>query len=194
MLLFFLALVYLFLRFFLTTWLDSIAAYSSYILEVILVTISLFIIKPKIKFKQTLTRNKCLTYLGLLISGFLVFRGAGLFSITIPFNLNETETIIFLLIVAPLLEELIFRFFLWNAFPLFGQKAILIITSLLFSYSHLHAIWYVPEQIKSFVYYQTIYTLILGFTCGYVVFKNRSLMTAIFIHFFFNLGFYLASL
>ncbi len=189
-----LAIIYLILRFCFTSWLDSLIPYSSYILELILVLVSFAITKPKFGLNGCFEKNRLRIYASLLVAGFLTYRGAGSLNIQIPFVLNSIETLIFLLIVAPILEECIFRFFLWKACKEINPKVIWVSTSVIFSYSHFHAFWFVPQSIHPFIIYQTAYTLILGLVCGYFIFKHRSLLSAILIHFFFNLGFYLSSL
>ncbi|MCB0349385.1 MAG: CPBP family intramembrane metalloprotease, partial [Bdellovibrionales bacterium] len=67
-------------------------------------------------------------------------------------------------------------------------------TSVLFSYSHFHAFWFIAPDIKAFIYYQTVYTLGLGLACGYAVYKHKSLGGAMLIHGLFNLGFYVGAL
>ncbi len=129
------------------------------------------------------------------IAGFLVFRFAGWFRIVAPFDLRSGLTILFLLVVARLLEELIFRFFLWASVLSFSAKPIWawVLTTLFFSYSHLHAIWFAPESIHGFIIYQTLYTIALGAACGYFIWKNLSIFNAVLVHFAFNLGFFLAT-
>ena len=46
--------------------------------------------------------------------GYIVFKVAGALRIPIPFNLSGIETVVFLLVIAPILEEAIFRFFAWK--------------------------------------------------------------------------------
>jgi membrane protease YdiL (CAAX protease family) len=108
-------------------------------------------------------------------------------------DIKSKETAFFLLAVAPILEELVFRFTLFAAIKrATDETKAWIITSLLFSYSHLHAIWFVPTEYSKFLIYQTAYTLPLGLVCGFMVRKRGSLIAAILVHAAFNLGFYFA--
>lgn len=186
---------YLVIRFGFTTQLDALGNYSSYIFEVLCVSVAIGLFGKKIF--TTFKVFKSVSY-GMVISlgaGFGIFKLAGAFSIDIPFDLKGTETILFLLAVAPILEEAIFRFLVWQPIQYISQRPViaLVSTSLIFSYSHLHAIWFVPAEVHNFIIYQTVYTFLLGLACGFYVYRYSSLACAILIHFAFNLGFYLAS-
>ncbi len=191
-----LACIYLIIRFAFTQWLDTLGAYASYGFEVVDVSIAGFLAGHTFLKYFKITRPMLICSVGSLIAGFAIFRIAGFAGIQIPFDLRGTETLMFLLLVAPILEELIFRFFLWQPIEWLGRKPIIawVVTSLMFSYSHLHSIWFVPKEIHTFIVYQTIYTLFLGLACGFFIFRNKSVAGAILIHFAFNLGFYLGSL
>jgi len=186
--------IYLVVRFFCTKWLDSLGGYSSYYFEVILVTISLVLLRQKVKEMFTLSQSLYYYSAAALACGYLVFKGAGSLQIGLPFDLSSKELLFFLLIVAPILEELIFRFFCWQPLAKINKSLALLTTSLLFSYSHFHSFWFVPTEYQGFIYYQTAYTLILGLACGYAIWRYNSLLGAILIHFAFNFGFLLGSI
>lgn len=191
-----LAVLYLVIRFIFTVQLDSFGPYSSYIFETIDVGLAFALAGRTVIGYWRVSRLVLVAATGSLVMGFAIFRSAGLAGIAIPFDLNGGETLVFLLLVAPVLEELIFRFFLWQPIEALAKNSFVawLATSLIFSYAHLHAIWNVPSSIHPFIAYQTVYTLFLGLGCGYFVFRGRSLAGAIAVHFAFNLGFYLASL
>ena len=191
-----LAIIYLVTRFVFTQKLDSMGTYASYVFEVADVGIVILLAGRTFFNYFSISKVALFGAAGSLVAGIAVFRAAGFLSIQIPFDLKGTETLLFLLLIAPVLEELIFRFFLWQPIDRLTRKPLIpwISTSILFSYSHLHAMWFVPKEIQSFIVYQTIYTLFLGLASGYFVFKYRSIAGAIAIHFTFNLGFYLGSL
>ena len=133
-----------------------------------------------------------------LAAGAGVFKLATPLGLEIPFQFNSLEILFFLLIVAPVLEELIFRWLLWKPIETVAKKPFvaLIVCALVFSYSHFHPlvfIVFIPNELRDFIYYQTAYTFLLGLGCGYYVYRYASLSAAIAIHFAFNLGFYLAS-
>ncbi|MEQ1663812.1 MAG: CPBP family intramembrane glutamic endopeptidase [Bdellovibrionales bacterium] len=186
--------LYLIIRFICTQWLDSLGGYTSYYFELLLVTTAITLLWSKFKTMFTLPKALYLVISLSLICGYLVFKGAAALQITAPFDMTNIELKFFLLLVAPNLEELIFRFFCWQPFEKINKNFALITTSLLFSYSHFHSYWFVPPEYHGFVFYQTAYTLLLGFACGYSLWKYNSLLGAILIHFTFNLGFFLGSL
>lgn len=191
-----LACVYLVIRFGFTTQLDALGTYASYIFETICLLFATLLLGKKTLTALKTPKATLYGFIVALIAGFSIFKVAVLFGIGIPFDLSGSETILFLLVIAPILEESIFRLFLWEPLqsltgrPLF----VLLVTSVLFSYSHLHAIWFVPVEMQNFVIYQTAYTLVLGIGCGYFMYRYYSLAGAILIHFGFNLGFFISSL
>lgn len=192
-----LAFIYLLVRFAFTVQLDSLGTYSSYVFEIVCVLAALILKTQSTPSLFNFPRILTSAYGALIafIAGFTMFKTAGFFGILVPFDFKQTEALIFLLLVAPFLEELLFRFFLWSPFQLLTKnpKVTLIITSLIFSYSHFHAFWFVDKEIYPFVIFQTTYTFFLGLACGYFVYRYTSIAGAILFHFAFNLGFYLAS-
>lgn len=115
----------------------------------------------------------------------------------LPFDLTDTRTILLLLLGGPILEELVFRFALWELIPeikgfgvLWRDRLSLILTTLFFGAAHFAAYQYVPETLQSFVLFQTAYTLGLGFACGWFRISTRAIGTSIAIHLLFNLGFF----
>lgn len=192
----FLALIYLTIRFVFTQHLDALGAYGSYIFEVICVVVASLLLGRRTLTSLNFTKTVTIGAIISVVLGFGTFKAAGILNIQIPFDLKGTETLLFLLVVAPILEEAIFRFFLWQPvqFLTCRPSLALIATSLLFSYSHFHAYWFVPSEIHSFIIYQTAYTFLLGLACGHYVYRYSSLTSAMLIHFGFNLGFYCGSL
>jgi membrane protease YdiL (CAAX protease family) len=114
----------------------------------------------------------------------------------IPFEFNSYATLFLLLIVAPILEELIFRFALWEAVSDYvkSEELQIWISSLLFALGHLVSMYLLPPDYRPFVLYQSVYVIILGFGVSQMRIKTGSLTGSILIHFLFNLGFYLGSL
>ena len=190
-----LAVTYLTIRFFFTERLDALGPYASYFFELALVGISIFLAGRSFLSFFQVQRRTLFAALGSFAFGFCIYRAAGVAHIQIPFDLQGVETLFFLLLVAPILEELLFRFFLWHPAETLVKKPALtwILTSMVFSYSHFHALFFVPQEIHPFIIYQTAYTLLLGLWCGYSVLKSKSLAESMLIHFAFNLGFYLGS-
>lgn len=191
----FLAIVYVVLRFAFTRQLEVINPYTSYIMEFVFVLIAASFSGGTFSSRFSLSRVTGVAFVVSLAAGFLIFRAAAALEIAVPFDLSGSETIFFLLVVAPVLEELIFRFFLWEPLEALIKKpwVVWVVTSVVFSYSHLHSIWFVPDEIYPFIEYQTAYTFLLGLGCGYFVYRYHSIAGAIAVHFAFNLGFYLAA-
>lgn len=186
------SLFYLAVRFFFAGSLDAIGPYTSYAFELILIGIACFLTRRQIAVYFTASQRAIITSLLALPAGYLIYEAASPLGLFIPFQLESIETVFFLLIVAPFIEEFLFRYVLWRPLEtLVHPLAAYILTSVLFAFSHFHAFWFVGEDFRGFIYYQTAYTLLLAIACGYSMFKKHSLLGAILIHFFFNLGFYI---
>lgn len=100
-----------------------------------------------------------------------------------------------LLILAPFFEEIVFRGALYDLLkkvPDLQVKFQHIINALLFSLSHAAALFVLPEEFLSFIYYQLFYTFILGWLCSKSREMSKGLMEPIVLHFVFNLMFYTA--
>ena len=171
--------------------------YVSYAIELIFVAIAGFFFKDQINWKITLTKKSFTVGAVALGAGYGIYEFAVHRDIVIPFEFNTALPIFFLLIVAPFLEELLFRFVLIGANNRFVQNQYVLIglSAIAFSMAHFNALRYVPEVLRGFVIYQGIYTFLLGSACAVVYIRtNRRILNAIGVHFLFNLGFYLASL
>lgn len=188
-----LAAFYLAVRFGATKQLDAIGAYTSYAFEISLVAVTLFLLRPKLSVKALAKPLTLTVAFAALLMGFGVRKLAGVAGLNVPMDVRSVETVVFLLAVAPILEELIFRFMLFKSIErVFKSRNAWFVTSLLFSYSHLHAIWFVPPEYDKFLIYQAAYTLPLALVCGWMVRRQSSLLSAILVHATFNFGFYLA--
>jgi membrane protease YdiL (CAAX protease family) len=116
-----------------------------------------------------------------------------LFGLKAPFKYVE-NLVLQILILAPIIEELIFRHVFYGVFEKYfiNSKYNLILNSALFSLSHLPAIWMIPEEFSSFIIAQLVYTFVLGWMCTKSRMKSRAVFEPIFLHFVFNFIFYLA--
>lgn len=186
-----LSLFYLVVRFFFASSLDAIGPYTSYAFELLLIGAACFLTRRQISVYFTVSQRAIVTSLLALPAGYLVYEAASPLGLFIPFQLDGIETVFFLLVVAPFVEEFLFRYFIWRPLEtLVHPVAAYVITTLLFAFSHFYAFWFVGEDFRGFIYYQTAYTFFLALACGYSMFRKHSLLGAILIHFFFNLGFY----
>lgn len=172
---------------------DAIGMYASYLVEIGLVALTIALLRPRLSIRALAKPFTLVASAFSLVGGFAILKIARLTGISVPMNVNDVETVIFLVAVAPILEELIFRFMLFQPIQrVWNAKIAMVATSLLFSYSHLHAIWFVPPEYDKFLIYQTAYALPLGFACAYVMRRQRSLLSSMLVHATFNLGFFLA--
>ncbi|MBI3556538.1 MAG: CPBP family intramembrane metalloprotease [Deltaproteobacteria bacterium] len=186
-------LLYLTVRFALVQYLDALGHYASYVFEGIFVLAVLGVYRSRIhvsleKLKAVLP--DCVLALPL---GFGVYKFALYFGIPVPFDFADHETLLFLLVLAPFLEELIFRQALWYSAETLTARptATLAITTVIFGSAHFQAYFYVSSEVQHFVVYQTLYALLIGLWWGYRYMKTQSVAVPIALHLLFNLGFYL---
>jgi membrane protease YdiL (CAAX protease family) len=118
-------------------------------------------------------------------------------SLKFPAPFKYIENIVLqILILAPLVEELIFRQAIFGLLAKlnFNEKLKIAIGSFLFSLSHAHALRFLPTEFHDFIYIQLIYTFVLGWIVTRARIKSQSILEPIILHFVFNLIFYLAVL
>jgi membrane protease YdiL (CAAX protease family) len=176
---------------------NSLPVYYSYLFEIIFVLATgyYFLKKKKLNWKFNADRRFLLSVLMWIFVGFLIERLAVAGMILIPFNFNSNKLVVMLLLVAPVLEELIFRMSLWEAVDdLLKDKEIQVfVSTFLFSIGHLLAIFVIPPEFRPFVAYQGVYVLILGVGASLMRISKNSVLAAILVHFGFNFGFYLGT-
>lgn len=99
-----------------------------------------------------------------------------------------------LLLFAPVLEELVFR----QTFQRFlikqvgGKRVTSMLVASLFAFSHLVGLTVLPAEYVPFIGFQVFYTFVLGLICGQALLRFHSVFAPIFLHFLFNLLFYLS--
>lgn len=188
--------IYIFLRMAADPFLwQKLPPYYSLAFEVLFVSLAYFTFRKQIVLAKMPKIWDFFFTLGMVGVGFAVYRFTGFIEIPIPFDLGDRETVILLLAVAPILEELIFRMALWESFQaLFKSQGLtLLLTSLLFALGHFTAYWLVPEQLQAFIVYQTIYVAFLGLILGCRKVETGAVLSTIYLHFGFNFGFFFAS-
>jgi len=178
---------------------ETISPLYSYLFEVCFVVSCFLVYRKKKKhkiFNVELDKNFLLQLLPWPFVGFIVYRLALKSTILIPFEFNSVQILLLLLIVAPVLEEFIFRYALWEAVSdlVKSDELKVWISSLLFSIGHLISMFMISPDFRPFVLYQSFYVIILGFGVSQMRIKTGSITGSILIHFLFNLGFYLGSL
>ena len=188
-------LFYIFFRIVLDSYWRQVSIYWSYGFELIFAIAVGFYFKSNIQFFKFQKNQVLFDMIFPLFFGMSLHKLANMAEVIVPFDLKSTELLIMLLIIAPILEELIFRMALWEPLKeLTSNKTVLIVfTSLLFSVGHFIAFFSVPKEFKIFVLYQTQYVILLSLAIGWRRLKTNALSTAVIFHFFFNFGFYLAS-
>jgi hypothetical protein len=187
----------------------NVIPYPTYIVDLVFVLISLKFFKTNFNPTQTPRLSKpqwIALYFSFLVAGSLANLGSIWIGFVHPFGELNFRLIFLLLVVAPILEESLYRVGFWNVLsriPVLASKdrsasvALTVMTALLFSLAHFEAIFVVPAEFKVFVVYQSLYTFTLGLVLG----EMRRRLTfgtgwcaVIFAHFLFNLGFGLIEL
>jgi membrane protease YdiL (CAAX protease family) len=167
-----------------------------YALEVFYVSVVYFIYRKEVRIISALRKKDGITSLLFCVFGFFVFKASSILGISIPLDLRSSETIFLLLIVAPLLEEFIYRLAFWKSLEEISSNKVflVLITSLLFSIGHFTAYFFVPAEFKPFIVYQTVYVFWLALLLGTIRASTQAISTPVLFHFLFNLGFLLGSL
>lgn len=170
--------------------------YGSYVFEGLFFGACAFWYRSRIGLLRPLSSPFAVHVMAALGGGFLVYRGAGFLGLTIPFNLTSYETLLFLLFIGPLIEELIFRQALWwPVQDLFGRRSLPTITTtaFIFAFAHFHAFFFVGEDLRAFVCFQSGYALLIGLWWGWALVRWKTPLAPFLLHLIFNLGFFLAS-
>lgn len=173
--------------------LDSISGYAEYGFEVVFVILVFGIYRNWEWKKEPLGLGAGVTLFFALAAGFAAYEFTDVLGYVNPFNLKDPETVIFLLAIGPLLEELVFRGALWKLIEVVTGSSIaaFLFAAVAFSYAHYHVIQFVDASAASFIRYQAIYTLALGLFCGgmRMLYGFRA---AWLTHLAFNFGFWIA--
>jgi membrane protease YdiL (CAAX protease family) len=172
--------------------LNKFGPYTSYLAEAIFILLATVFYVSRLKLRFSLSKSYLLQLPLAVLSGFIIYKGAGILGLTIPFDLKSQETVVFLLFIGPLIEEGLYRHALW--FPLqdiFGNRFLVVIgTAVIFAAGHFAAYYGVPAVLQSFVIYQTAYVLVIGIWWGIVRAQKDSVAATLPLHVLFNLGFY----
>lgn len=99
-----------------------------------------------------------------------------------------------LLFFAPVLEELVFRqtFQRILVHNVGGKRVTSMLVAAIFAFSHLIGLAVLPPEYVPFIGFQVFYTFVLGVICGQSLLRFHSVLAPIFMHFLFNLSFYVA--
>lgn len=145
------------------------------------------------KFRWIITRQTFKATLEvLLLSGGAVL-AIWYMDIETPFRLvNNLEW--HLLFFAPILEELVFRQTFQRVLvsAVGGKYVTSMLVAAIFAFSHLVGLTVLPAEYVPFIGFQVFYTFLLGLICGQALLRFHSVFAPIFLHFVFNLVFYIA--
>lgn len=166
---------------------------SSYVFDVIFVVIIGLSLKEKINLQ---IKDPLKLFIKTLLTSFIAIVIILLnqkMNLLAPFKFVD-QLAIQILFLAPVIEEFVFRYGLYHLIrkTSINIKWQLVINSLLFSISHVQAIWILPEDFQGFILYQVGYTFLLGWICTKAMMVHKNIIAPIIIHFIFNLMFYLA--
>lgn len=184
---------YLFVRFPFDQRLYDLSPYASYLFECFFIGLVYRVFQEKWQWKgRTLPKWEIpLSFL----AGFCIFHLGSFLGISIPFSFQSLEVILFLLLIGPILEELLFRQTFWVLLSRIfkNPRVVLVTTALLFSFGHFYAFFRVPEFVYPFIFYQAAYTFLLGLWWGYRRNQNKNITQPIALHMSLNFGFFLGS-
>ncbi|OFZ47644.1 MAG: hypothetical protein A2381_09490 [Bdellovibrionales bacterium RIFOXYB1_FULL_37_110] len=172
----------------------ELPSYGGYFIDliaiflVILINLKSFFAKPIWKFSLIFYT------LANLFLGIGIFQIGKFLNYLPPFDFNSLELLVFLLLIGPVLEELLFRFAVWEALKEWiASRYIVLISSMLFSLFHFTVIFNADPSYRGFICYQTIYVFGISLLWGYLRQKSGSWVCPLVAHFLFNLGFYLGT-
>jgi len=165
----------------------------SYIFDfVFALTVSFFYRLPW-KFKWKINKQALKAFVEVFALAVGVIGAIYYLDIQTPFRLvNNLE--IHLLLLAPLLEELVFRQTFQRVLihNVGGKNVTSMLVASIFAFSHLVGLMVLPAEFVPFIGFQVFYTFVLGVICGQALLKFQSLLAPIILHFIFNLSFYVA--
>lgn len=167
----------------------------SYLFDIIF-SLSVFTIFKKVNFyKKLKIKPFIIRIIFITIIAILSVSTARFFEILSPFKYVE-NLLLQMLILAPIIEELVFRgaFFEIQKYCEKRTKVLLFFNAILFSLSHLSGIFNLPIEFHGFIFFQMIYTLILGWVCAKSRLESQGFFEPILLHFCFNLVFYIGVL
>ncbi len=165
----------------------------SYIFDFLFALSVSFFFRLPWKFRWMLTKQTLKATLEvLLLSGGSVL-AIWYMDIETPFRLvNNLEW--HLLLFAPILEELVFRQTFQRVLisSVGGKYVTSMLVAAIFAFSHLVGLSVLSAEYVPFIGFQVFYTFLLGLICGQALLRFHSVFAPIFLHFVFNLVFYIA--
>lgn len=123
--------------------------------------------------RKTILFNLAISFTGLLLFVF--------FGVTKYFHVVKYPLIFF--IMTPIVEEAIFRGFVYNTFEKINRNYPVVISSALFGLHHLQ---YFNYSLTKFALFQIVYTFILGLFLGKIRKSSGSIYIGLILHIFIN--------
>lgn len=145
------------------------------------------------KFKWNITKQTFKSAAEVLILAIGSIYAIWHLEIELPFRLvHNLEW--HLLLFAPVLEELVFRQTFQRVLisSVGGKNVTSMLVASIFAFSHLVGLMVLPVEYVPFIGFQVFYTFVLGLLCGQALLRFHSVLAPIFLHFLFNLTFYIA--
>ena len=168
--------------------LPKIYPFSSYVWDSIFILFLFIVLGKEFHLKKVKLRIFLLTSILIEILALLVGLGIVVMGIGHPLN-QISELFLIAVVLAPLYEELIFRhFFLKNKWKVFSSYFFIsTINGLFYGFYHLIPVLTGSQNgFTSFVFYQAIYSSLLGFILAYFQMRHHNLFMTWFHHVLFN--------
>ncbi len=165
----------------------------SYIFDFLFALSVSFFFRLPWKFRWMLTKQTLKATLEVLLLSVGSVLAIWYMDIETPFRLvNNLEW--HLLLFAPILEELVFRQTFQRVLisSVGGKYVTSMLVAAIFAFSHLVGLSVLSVEYVPFIGFQVFYTFLLGLICGQALLRFHSVFAPIFLHFVFNLVFYLA--
>lgn len=165
----------------------------SYIFDFLFALSVSFFFRLPWKFKWVITKQTFKATLEVLLLSIGAVLAIWYMDIETPFRLvNNLEW--HLLLFAPVLEELVFRQTFQRVLvsSVGGKYVTSMLVAAIFAFSHLVGLSVLPAEYVPFIGFQVFYTFLLGLICGQALLRFHSVFAPIFLHFIFNLVFYIA--
>ena len=165
----------------------------SYVFDLLFALGVSFFFRLPWKFRWTITSNTFKAVGEVLILATCSIGAIWYMEIELPFRLVYNLEW-HLLIFAPILEELVFRQTFQRVLvsQVGGKYVTSMLVASIFAFSHLVGLKVLPVEYVPFIGFQVFYTFVLGVICGQALLRFHSVLAPIFLHFLFNLSFYIA--
>lgn len=165
----------------------------SYLFDFIFALLVSFFFRLPWKFRWRMTRQSLYFSLAVLALAWGCIGAIWYMDIEVPFRL-VTNLEWHLLLFAPVVEELVFRQTFQRVLiaNVGGKRITSMLVASIFAFSHLIGLTVLPADYVPFIGFQVFYTFVLGVLCGQALLRFHSVFAPMFLHFLFNLSFYVA--